>query len=137
MEPKPSKGKGVASSSHGSKCSKRASEEEHDDVSHSSQPLRCYGLIGSWSTKGDSECWVIIKNVLRGMRVKKSQSFGFGVSFDSIFVWTVGPRFEEPLYDDVVTEDEMERVDSKIESSDVKEDFEIGEAPLAPTDDEN
>ncbi|MCE3049655.1 hypothetical protein HAX54_045476 [Datura stramonium] len=32
MAPKPSKGKGVASASHGSKRSKRASEEEHDDV---------------------------------------------------------------------------------------------------------
>ncbi|MCE3217078.1 hypothetical protein HAX54_010271, partial [Datura stramonium] len=51
MAPKPSKGKGVASSSHGSKRSKRASEEDHEDVSHPSQPLRCYGLIGSRSKK--------------------------------------------------------------------------------------
>ncbi|MCD7468783.1 hypothetical protein HAX54_007265 [Datura stramonium] len=33
MAPKPSKGKGVASSSHGSKRSKRASEEQNEDVS--------------------------------------------------------------------------------------------------------
>ncbi|MCD7458389.1 hypothetical protein HAX54_038077 [Datura stramonium] len=49
MTPKSSKGKGVASSSHGSKRSKRASEEEHDDVSIPQQPLRRYGL--HWVTE--------------------------------------------------------------------------------------
>ncbi|MCD7469560.1 hypothetical protein HAX54_008672, partial [Datura stramonium] len=44
MTPKPSKGKGVTSSSHGSKSSKRASKEEHNDVSNLQQSLRQYGL---------------------------------------------------------------------------------------------
>ncbi|MCD9640278.1 hypothetical protein HAX54_025480 [Datura stramonium] len=49
----------------------------------------------------------------------------------------VGPGFEEPLDDDVATEDEMARVDSDMESSDDnEEDSEMGEASLAPTDDE-
>ncbi|MCD9646558.1 hypothetical protein HAX54_036478 [Datura stramonium] len=47
----------------------------------------------------------------------------------------VGPGYEEPLDDDVVTEDQMARVDSDIESSDDDdEDSEMGEAALVPTD---
>ncbi|MCD9560992.1 hypothetical protein HAX54_019859 [Datura stramonium] len=50
---------------------------------------------------------------------------------------TVVPRYEEPLDDDVATEDEMVRIYSVIESSDDdEEDFEMGEAALSPTDDE-
>ncbi|MCD7457882.1 hypothetical protein HAX54_036495, partial [Datura stramonium] len=49
IAPKPIKGKGVTSSSHGSKRSKRANEEEHDDLSLPQQPLRRYGL--RWVTK--------------------------------------------------------------------------------------
>ncbi|MCD9644410.1 hypothetical protein HAX54_032617 [Datura stramonium] len=50
----------------------------------------------------------------------------------------VRPGFEEPLDDEVATEDEMVRVDSDIESIDAEEeDFEMGEAALTPTDDEN
>ncbi|MCD7472096.1 hypothetical protein HAX54_013035, partial [Datura stramonium] len=49
----------------------------------------------------------------------------------------VGLGYEEPLDDDVATEDEMERVDSDVESSDDdEEDSEMGEAALAPTNDE-
>ncbi|MCD7458174.1 hypothetical protein HAX54_037466 [Datura stramonium] len=36
----PNKGKGVASSSHGSKRSRSASEEEHDYMNNPQQPLR-------------------------------------------------------------------------------------------------
>ncbi|MCD9559299.1 hypothetical protein HAX54_017173 [Datura stramonium] len=50
----------------------------------------------------------------------------------------VGPGFEEPLDDDLSTEDEIARVDSYIESSNVEEeDFEMGEAAFAPTNDED
>ncbi|MCE0481490.1 hypothetical protein HAX54_039265 [Datura stramonium] len=55
MAPKPSKGKGVASSSNESKRSKGASEEKHDDVSHSKQPLRRYGL--RWVTQQEDKKW--------------------------------------------------------------------------------
>ncbi|MCD7465725.1 hypothetical protein HAX54_001813 [Datura stramonium] len=49
----------------------------------------------------------------------------------------VGLGFEEPIDDDMGIEDEMVRVDSDIESSDDEEhDFEMGEASLSPTDDE-
>ncbi|MCE3049472.1 hypothetical protein HAX54_044935 [Datura stramonium] len=44
MTPKQSKGKGLASSSHGSKRARRTSEEEHEDVRIAPQPLRRYGL---------------------------------------------------------------------------------------------
>ncbi|MCD7457799.1 hypothetical protein HAX54_036193 [Datura stramonium] len=46
----------------------------------------------------------------------------------------VGHGYEEPLDDDVSMEDEMERVDSDVDSSgDNEEDFEMGEATLSPT----
>ncbi|MCD7470722.1 hypothetical protein HAX54_010749 [Datura stramonium] len=49
----------------------------------------------------------------------------------------VGSVYEEPLDDDIATEDEIARVGSDIESSDDdEEDSEIREATLAPTDDE-
>ncbi|MCD7459902.1 hypothetical protein HAX54_042259 [Datura stramonium] len=44
MTPKEIKGKGVASSSHRSKRTRRANEEEHGDGSLPQQPLRSYGL---------------------------------------------------------------------------------------------
>ncbi|MCD9643798.1 hypothetical protein HAX54_031497 [Datura stramonium] len=50
MAPKVNKGKGLASSSHGSKRARTTSEEEHEDVSMVPQPLRQYGL-----------CWVTEK----------------------------------------------------------------------------
>ncbi|MCD7465602.1 hypothetical protein HAX54_001610 [Datura stramonium] len=49
MAPKVNKGKGVASSSHGSKKARRTSEEEHEDVRMAPQPLRRYGLY--WVTE--------------------------------------------------------------------------------------
>ncbi|MCE3216319.1 hypothetical protein HAX54_006108 [Datura stramonium] len=89
MAPKVNKGKGVASSSHGSKREKRPSEEEHKDVSMAPPPLR------------------------------------------------VGTEYEEPLDDDVATEDEMVRVDSDIESSDEEEEnSEMGEPALSPKNNE-
>ncbi|MCE3215100.1 hypothetical protein HAX54_000810 [Datura stramonium] len=49
----------------------------------------------------------------------------------------VGPKYEDPLDDDVSTEDEMARVDSDLESSDDNEEASnMGEVSLAPTDDE-
>ncbi|MCD7471462.1 hypothetical protein HAX54_011915 [Datura stramonium] len=48
----------------------------------------------------------------------------------------VGAGFEEPLDDDVATEDEIARVNSDIESiDDNEEDSEMGKPALAPTDD--
>ncbi|MCD7459702.1 hypothetical protein HAX54_041680 [Datura stramonium] len=49
----------------------------------------------------------------------------------------VGPRYEEPLDDDVAIEDKIVRVNSDIKSSDDNdEDSEMGEATLAHIDDE-
>ncbi|MCE3216640.1 hypothetical protein HAX54_007290, partial [Datura stramonium] len=99
---------------------------------------------------------VLIKNVLKRARVKKGQSFGFGGlltrflcgndieeeeadyrPFMILRELIVETEFEEPLDDDVAAEDEIARVDSIIESSDVEEDdSEMGEAAFAPTDDE-
>ncbi|MCE0481365.1 hypothetical protein HAX54_039067 [Datura stramonium] len=130
---------------------------------------------------------VIIKNVLRRVREKKGQSFGFGglltrflhghdieeeeadyrpiydsrginvtktmepegingpvlsvnehnARIDNMLSHLVRSGFEEPIDDDVATEDEITRVDSDIQSSDVEEkDSEMGEATLAPIDNE-
>ncbi|MCD7465476.1 hypothetical protein HAX54_001394, partial [Datura stramonium] len=49
MALKPRKGKGVASSSHGFKRSKRANEEKNEDVSLPQQPLKSFGL--RWITE--------------------------------------------------------------------------------------
>ncbi|MCE0482447.1 hypothetical protein HAX54_041237 [Datura stramonium] len=103
---------------------------------------------------------VLIKNVLKRARMKKGQNFGFGglltrflrghdieeeeadyrPAYDrgiDVTKMKSGPRYEDPLDDDMATEDEMERVDVDIEySDDNEEDSEMGEASLAPTDDE-
>ncbi|MCE0480713.1 hypothetical protein HAX54_037805, partial [Datura stramonium] len=55
MAPKPSKGKGVASSSHGSKRSRRANKEKNEDVSLPQQQLRRFGL--HWITKQEGKKW--------------------------------------------------------------------------------
>ncbi|MCD7470337.1 hypothetical protein HAX54_010113 [Datura stramonium] len=44
---------------------------------------------------------------------------------------------EESLYDDDATDKEMARVDSVIQSDDDKDDSEIGDVPLSPTEDED
>ncbi|MCD7457811.1 hypothetical protein HAX54_036250 [Datura stramonium] len=49
----------------------------------------------------------------------------------------VDPEFEEFLNDDDATDEEVTRVDSDIESDDDKDDSKMGEAALAPTDDED
>ncbi|MCD7458164.1 hypothetical protein HAX54_037429, partial [Datura stramonium] len=107
---------------------------------------------------------VLIKNVLKRARVKKGQNFGFEGLLtrflrghdieekEADYRPTYDPRGvdvkktkelegingpEEPLDDDVATEDEMARVDSDIESSDDdEEDSEMEEAALAPTNNE-
>ncbi|MCE3050335.1 hypothetical protein HAX54_046925, partial [Datura stramonium] len=55
MAPKVNKGKGVASSSHGSKRVRRTSEEELEDVRMAPQPLRRYGL--RWVTEQEGKKW--------------------------------------------------------------------------------
>ncbi|MCD9560400.1 hypothetical protein HAX54_019073 [Datura stramonium] len=242
MAPKPSKGKGEDSSYHESKRSKRASEEDRDDLtrtypySHLSREARVWlKIVYACLVPGKHvthitrkrvcivyalmigvpvNVKVIIKNVLRRVRVKKGQSFGFGglliqflcghqikeeeadykpgydpmgidvtkpkepegvhgpvlyvnernaqinnmlshllrmngvtekqLNIDyplrehSRALCRVGPGFEEPLDDDVATEDEMAKVDFDIESSDAKEeDSEMGEAAFSPTGNED
>ncbi|MCE0481704.1 hypothetical protein HAX54_039644 [Datura stramonium] len=55
VAPKPSKGKGMASSSHGSKRLTRTNKEEHDDLSLPQQPLRQIGL--HWVMKQEGKKW--------------------------------------------------------------------------------
>ncbi|MCD7467527.1 hypothetical protein HAX54_005022, partial [Datura stramonium] len=55
MASKVNKGKGVASSSHGSKRARRPSEEEHEDVRMARPPLRQYGLHWGNSCKLDAK----------------------------------------------------------------------------------
>ncbi|MCE0482236.1 hypothetical protein HAX54_040804 [Datura stramonium] len=106
MAPKPRKEKRVASSSHGSKRSKRASKEEHDDIEKEEvdyRPVYDPERIDVTKTKEPEGSY---------------------------------PGFEELLDDEVATTDEMARVDSDIESSDAEEeDSEKGEAAFSSTDD--
>ncbi|MCD7456657.1 hypothetical protein HAX54_032603 [Datura stramonium] len=61
----------------------------------------------------------------------------YSLSEHSRALCRVGPRFEEPLDDYMATKDEIPRVDSGIESSDDEEDdSDMGEATLAPIDNE-
>ncbi|MCD9639613.1 hypothetical protein HAX54_024248 [Datura stramonium] len=124
MTPKVNKGKGVASSSHGSKRARRPNEEEHEDMSMAPQPLRRYGL--RWQRMNG-----VIEEKLQQLNID------YPLSEHSRALCRVGPGYEEPLDVDVATEDEMARVDSDIESSDDDEkDFEMGESALAPIYDE-
>ncbi|MCD7469014.1 hypothetical protein HAX54_007629, partial [Datura stramonium] len=97
MVPKVNKGKGLASSSHGSKRERRPSEEEHENVSMAPPPLRRYDCC--WDTKKEVSgkhvtrervcsvyvlntgmpinVGVLIKNVLKRATVKKGQNFEF------------------------------------------------------------
>lgn len=61
----------------------------------------------------------------------------YPLSEHSIALCRVGPGFEEPLDDDLATEDEMARVDSDIESDAEEEDSEMWEAACAPTNDKD
>ncbi|MCD7472486.1 hypothetical protein HAX54_013736 [Datura stramonium] len=130
MAPKVNKGKCVASSSHGSKTTRRTSEEEHEDV----------GMALLWAPLSHGE--------IRGIDVTKTQEpKGINgpvlsvnernVRIDNMLSHLVGPGFKEPFDDDVATKDEMARVDTDIESSDDnEEDSEMVEAAFVPTDDE-
>ncbi|MCE0480638.1 hypothetical protein HAX54_037664, partial [Datura stramonium] len=61
----------------------------------------------------------------------------YPLSEHSRSICRVGSGYEEPLDDDVVRKDEMERVDSYIESrDDDEEDSEMGEATLSPIHDD-
>ncbi|MCE0481829.1 hypothetical protein HAX54_039912 [Datura stramonium] len=97
MAPKFNKAKGVASSSHGNKSSRRTQEEPVEDESMLQQPPRHYGL--HWVTEQEG--------------------------------------FEEPFDDDDATDEEQVRVNSNFESDDDGDDFEMGEAIFAHTDDED
>ncbi|MCD9641115.1 hypothetical protein HAX54_027032 [Datura stramonium] len=140
MAPNVSKGKGVASSSHGSKRARRTSEEDHKDVRMAPRLLRHYGL--HWIMKQEADYRPAYDP--KGIDVTKTKE-PEGINDPVLFVNKrnaqsdniIGLGFEEPLDDDVATEDEMARVDSDIESSDDnEEDSEMREATLAPTDDE-
>ncbi|MCD7472357.1 hypothetical protein HAX54_013515 [Datura stramonium] len=204
MAPKLSKGKGVASSIHGSKRARRPSKEEHEDMSMAPPPLRRYDLhriltldlglmfnasddcnfnmvrefFTNWIPKERSNQVKIrgqiiefapkalnrllgipnidpqpfvdmakkppyrnIRHTLCGpnsvARWTRHQQFGLTSERALAALCRVGPGYEEPLNDDVATEDAMARVDSDIESSDDdEEDSDMGEATLSPTDDE-
>ncbi|MCE3051103.1 hypothetical protein HAX54_048914 [Datura stramonium] len=139
MEPKPSKVKGVTSSIHGSKRTKRASEEEQDDMSISSQSLKCYGSVGSRSKKGVDDPVLFVNE--RKARIDNMLSHLYNIQMpqlrmNGVFekylnmdypmsehlraLCRVAPEFEEPFDDDMAIEDEMARVDSDIESSDAE-----------------
>ncbi|MCD7467649.1 hypothetical protein HAX54_005199 [Datura stramonium] len=122
MAPKVNKGNGVASSSHGSERARTTSEEEHGDVNMAPPPLRQYGL--RWVTKKEEE-------------QLQQLNIDYPMSEHSRALCIVGIGYEKPLDDDVATKDEIERVDLDIESTDDdEEDYEMEEAALAPTDDE-
>ncbi|MCD9638493.1 hypothetical protein HAX54_022493 [Datura stramonium] len=75
--------------------------------------------------------------MLRMNRVTEEQlqqlNMDYPLSEHSRALCRVGPRFEEPLDDDLATKDEMVRVDSDIESSDAEEkDSEMGENCSCP-----
>ncbi|MCD9638893.1 hypothetical protein HAX54_023065 [Datura stramonium] len=55
MSPKVNKGKGLASSSHGSKRARTTSEEDYEYVSMAPSPLRQYGL--RWVTEKEGKKW--------------------------------------------------------------------------------
>ncbi|MCD9561442.1 hypothetical protein HAX54_020553 [Datura stramonium] len=186
MAPKVCKGKGLASSSHGSKRERRPNEDVHEDLNMAPPPLRRYGL--RWVMEKAGKKWFkehkeskyshdmfIDRNCLSLVfphMVDRMLTLGLGFMFnapggcklnmghdieeeetdykptydprgvDMTKKGTkgykrVGPRYEDPLDDDVATEDEMERVDSNIESSDDDEkDSEMGKAVISPKDDE-
>ncbi|MCD7463677.1 hypothetical protein HAX54_051121 [Datura stramonium] len=96
MVPKLSKGKGVASSIHGSKRERRTSEEEHEDVRIAPQLLRRYGFRWSWRKKR-----------MNGVTEEQLQQLNmdYPMSKHSRALCRVGPRFEEPLDDDMTIED--------------------------------
>ncbi|MCD9642064.1 hypothetical protein HAX54_028662 [Datura stramonium] len=182
MAQKINKGKGLASSSQGSKRARTTSEEEHEDVNMAPQPLRRYGLRWVTEKEGkkwfkehkeskcshdmftDRNCWSLVFphmvdriltlgldfmfnapgdcNLNMGHDIEEEEvdykpSYGprgvdlrmngvteeqlqqinidYPLSEHSQALYRVGPRYKEPLDDDVFTEDEMSRVDSDIE----------------------
>ncbi|MCD9639771.1 hypothetical protein HAX54_024492 [Datura stramonium] len=163
MAPKSRKGKGVASSSQGSKRAKRTSEEEHEDVSMAPQPLRHYGL--RWVTEGlltrflcghdidEEEADYIPVYYPRGIDVVKLRnprlrmngvteeklqlqqlSMDYPLSEHSRSLFRVRSELEEPIDGDEAIEDETLREHSDIESIDAEEDdSEMREASLTPT----
>ncbi|MCD7450373.1 hypothetical protein HAX54_005716, partial [Datura stramonium] len=120
VAPKVNKGKGVASSSHGSKRARRPSEEGHEDVSMAPPPLRRYDLRwvmekevpGKHVTHVTRErvcivyalmngmlinVGVLIKNVLKRESGKEGQNFGFGGLLTQ-FLWGNNIEDEEAEY---------------------------------------
>ncbi|MCD9646824.1 hypothetical protein HAX54_037010 [Datura stramonium] len=139
--PKPSKEKGVASSSHDSKRSRRANEEEHDDVSKGEKGPKVWvwGSLDPISARAFmvqsflSMSTTLIDNMLShlyGMQMLQLKmnevteeqlqqlNMDHPLSEHSRAFCRIGPRFEHPLDDDMATDEEMSRVDSDIESND-------------------
>ncbi|MCD7467891.1 hypothetical protein HAX54_005587 [Datura stramonium] len=81
----------------------------------------------------------ILQLRMNGVTEKQLQqlNMNYPLSENSRALCRLDPGFEDPIDDDVITEDEMARVHSDIESSDAEEkDSKMGEAALAPTNDE-
>ncbi|MCD7448788.1 hypothetical protein HAX54_046324 [Datura stramonium] len=154
MAPKARKGKGVASSRHGFKRSRRAKEEQNEDASMPLQPLRKHVIhvtrervclvyclmIGMPVNVG-----LIIKDVLRRARLRmngvtaeklEQLNMDYPLGEHSKDFCRVCLGFEDILDDEDTIDEEQVRVDSNLESDD-EDDSEIGEIALAPIDKED
>ncbi|MCE3049786.1 hypothetical protein HAX54_045788, partial [Datura stramonium] len=136
IEPKVNKGKGVASSSHGSKRARTPSEDEHEDVNMAPPPLRGVDVTKTKELEGINgpvltvnEHNARIDNMLShlyGMKMLQLRMNGvteeqlqqlnidYPLSEHSQDLCRVGPGYEEPLNDVVATKDKMARVDLHI-----------------------
>ncbi|MCD9640875.1 hypothetical protein HAX54_026586 [Datura stramonium] len=141
MAPKPSKGKGEDSSYHESKRSKRASEgpvmmrkklfDYKLDMTQwelMTKPKELEGVHGPvlYVNERNAQINNMLSHFKNGWsEARKRLNIDYPAREHSRALCRVGPGFEEPLDDDVATEDEMAKVDFDIESSDAKEDCEI------------
>ncbi|MCE3051990.1 hypothetical protein HAX54_051365 [Datura stramonium] len=122
MAQKSNKGKGVASSSQGTKRASMGQEAQNKDASMPKTTLVIWTPLGHSARRRPINVEVVIRDVLRRARVKKR----------------VGPEFEEPFDDNDATDNEQDRVDFDLKSDgDDGEDIEMGEASYAPTNDED
>ncbi|MCE2055461.1 hypothetical protein HAX54_042683 [Datura stramonium] len=140
MAPKTSKGKGVASSRHGCKGSKRANEEQNEDISLPQKSLRHFGL--RWVMEQEVKKWFNTKNQTVEDEWSDSRAVvaaqHYPLSKHSRALYRVGgPGFDEPLVDDDSTDKEQARVDFDLKYDDEEDDSEIGEVALAPINDED
>ncbi|MCD7461523.1 hypothetical protein HAX54_046340 [Datura stramonium] len=133
MDPKPSKGKGVASSSQ---CPKKKDWFKR----HQWRKLVCHNnhhndlnSVGSRNKKIEEEVVDYRSRYdLKGLDVTKTKKP------EGIHGPVLSISFEEPFDDDDLTDDEKARIDSDLEfDGDDGEYSEMGEAAYAPTDDED